>query len=101
MSAGKVKIAPAEIDVPAEAPVATILFSRILGGPNSGRTAIEMTAAGIAVATGIPANNPTYALADSMMTVRMMERTIALKDSCGAGPALVVIARHPSIFSRD
>ena len=59
MSAGRVKIAPAEMDVPAEAPVATMLFSRMFERPNSGSTAIEMTAAGIAVATVIPANNPT------------------------------------------
>ena len=59
MSAGRVKIAPAEIDVPAEAPVATMLFSRMLERPNSGNTAMEMTAAGIAVATVMPANSPT------------------------------------------
>jgi len=59
MSAGRVKIAPAEMEVPAEAPVATILFSRIFVRPNSGRTAIEITAAGIAVATVMPANKPT------------------------------------------
>jgi hypothetical protein len=52
-----------------------------LGRPNSGRTAIEMTAAGIAVATVIPANNPTYALADARMTVRIMERRMALSVS--------------------
>ncbi len=59
MSAGKVNIAPAEIEVPADAPVATILFSRMLVFPNNGSTAIEMTAAGIAVATVRPANKPT------------------------------------------
>ncbi len=59
MSAGSVKIAPAEIDVPADAPVATMLFSRMFDRPNSGRTAIEITAAGIAVATVSPANKPT------------------------------------------
>ena len=52
-------MAPAEMDVPAEAPVATILFSRMLDFPNSGSTAIEITAAGMAVATVRPANNPT------------------------------------------
>ena len=53
------KIAPAAIELPAEAPVATMLFSRIFGRPNSGSTAMEMTAAGIAVATVRPANKPT------------------------------------------
>src|SRR6266478_367077 len=101
MSAGKVKIAPAEIDVPAEAPVATILFSRIFGRPKSGRTAIEMTAAGMAVATVIPANKPTYALAEARMTVRMTERRMALSVSCGAGAAPAFIPRHPLIFLQD
>ena len=52
-------MAPAEMDVPADAPVATMLFSRMLDLPNNGSTAIEITAAGIAVATVMPANNPT------------------------------------------
>ncbi len=59
MSAGRVKIAPEAIDEPAEAPVATMLFSRMLVLPNSGKRAIEMTAAGMAVATVSPTNKPT------------------------------------------
>src|SRR5271165_2442123 len=105
MSAGSVKMAPEAIDDPAEAPVATMLFSRMLVLPNSGRRAIEMTAAGIAVATVRPANKPTYALADARMTVRITERMMAFSVSCGAGAALRVglalIARRPSIFSSD
>ena len=59
MSAGSVKIAPAAMEDPAEAPVATMLFSRMLEPPNRGSTAMEITAAGIAVATVRPANRPT------------------------------------------
>ena len=51
-------MAPAEMLLPAEAPVATMLFSRTFGGPNRRSTAIAMTAAGMAVATVSPANNP-------------------------------------------
>ena len=58
ISAGSVNTAPAAIDEPAEAPVATILFSRMLERPSSFSTAIETTAAGIAVATVRPANRP-------------------------------------------
>jgi len=47
MSAGKVKMGR-EMDVPADAPW-QMLFSRNIDFPNNGSTAIEMTAAGIAV----------------------------------------------------
>ena len=57
-SAGSVKITPVAIDVPAEAPVATMLFSRMCPPPSSFSTAIDTTAAGIAEAIVIPANSP-------------------------------------------
>src|SRR5271168_770509 len=109
MSAGRVKIAPEAIDEPAEAPVATMLFSRMLVLPNSGNRAIEMTAAGMAVATVSPTNKPTYAFADARMTVRITDRMMALRVNCAAGTALGVelgaagalIAHRPSIFSAD
>src|SRR5271168_1777543 len=103
MSAGRVKIAPEAIEEPAEAPVATMLFSRMLVLPNRGRRAIEITAAGMAVATVKPTNKPTYALADARITVRITERMMALSVNCRAGTALgagpELIARRPSIFS--
>jgi hypothetical protein len=45
-----VKITPAAIEDPAEAPVCTMLFSRMLPPPSTRSTAIETTAAGMAVA---------------------------------------------------
>ena len=53
-SAGIVKIVPAAIDEAAEAPVATMLFSRMLERPIRRSTPMETTAAGIAVATVSP-----------------------------------------------
>src|ERR1700730_8367125 len=90
MSAGRVKIAPEAIDEPAEAPVATMLFSRMLVLPNSGNRAMEITAAGIGVATVSPTNKPTYALADARMTVRITERMMAFSVNCAAGTALTL-----------
>src|SRR5512134_1704634 len=86
-SAGIVKIVPAAIDEPAEAPVATMLFSRMLERPSSRSTPIETTAAGIAVATVSPANRPRYAFAAASSTVRISERTIARTVNCRAGSA--------------
>ena len=57
-SAGTVKITPEAIDEPAEAPVCTMLFSRIVLPPSRRSTAIETTAAGIADAMVRPANSP-------------------------------------------
>ncbi len=57
-SAGIVKIVPAAMEAAAEAPVATMLFSRMLERPRSFSTPMEMTAAGIAVATVSPAKRP-------------------------------------------
>lgn len=56
-SAGIVKITLEVIDEPAEAPVCTMLFSR-MPPPNVLSTAIEITAAGIAEAIVMPANRP-------------------------------------------
>jgi hypothetical protein len=53
-----VKITPEAIDVPADAPVWTMLFSRMPPPPSARRTAIETTAAGMADAIVMPANNP-------------------------------------------
>jgi hypothetical protein len=58
INAGIVNITPVAIEVPAEAPVATMLFSRICPPPSIFSTAIETTAAGIAEAMVIPANRP-------------------------------------------
>ena len=57
-SAGIVNTVPAAIEEPAEAPVATMLFSRMLLRPRSLSTPIDTTAAGIAVATVRPAKRP-------------------------------------------
>ena len=57
-SAGTVKITPEAIEVPAEAPVCTMLFSRMPPPPSARSTAIETTAAGIAEAMVMPANRP-------------------------------------------
>ncbi len=57
-SAGIVNIVPAAMDEAAEAPVATMLFSRMLERPSRRSTPIEMTAAGMAVATVSPAKSP-------------------------------------------
>ena len=57
-SAGIVKITPEAIDEPAEAPVCTMLFSRMPPPPSTRSTAIETTAAGIADAMVMPAKRP-------------------------------------------
>ncbi len=57
-SAGTVKITPDAMLDPAEAPVWTMLFSRMLPPPSTRSTAIETTAAGIAEAIVSPANSP-------------------------------------------
>ena len=53
-----VKITPEAIEEPAEAPVCTMLFSRMPPPPSSRSTAMEITAAGIAEAMVMPANSP-------------------------------------------
>ena len=57
-SAGIVKITPEAIDEPAEAPVCTMLFSRMVLPPSMRSTAIDTTAAGMAEAMVMPANRP-------------------------------------------
>src|SRR5688500_19064992 len=73
-SAGIVKITPAAIDEPAEAPVCTMLFSRMVPPPSRRSTPIETTAAGIAVAIVRPANKPRYVLAAARITASTMAR---------------------------
>src|ERR1043165_1947799 len=90
-SAGSVKITPAEIDAPADAPVCTILFSRMCPPPNRRSTAIDTTAAGIAVAIVRPANNPRYVFAAARIIASTIERTIARADSCGAVRVVVLV----------
>ena len=59
MSAGSVqKITPEAMEQPADAPVATMLFSRMPPPPRTRSTAIETTAAGIAEAMVTPAKSP-------------------------------------------
>ena len=53
-----VKITPEAIEEPAEAPVCTMLFSRMPAPPSAPSTAIETTAAGIAEAMVMPAKRP-------------------------------------------
>ena len=49
---------PEAIDEPADAPVCTMLFSRMPPPPSARRIAIDNTAAGIAEAIVIPAKSP-------------------------------------------
>ena len=49
---------PEAIDEPADAPVCTMLFSRIVLPPSTRSTAMDTTAAGIAEAMVMPANRP-------------------------------------------
>ena len=58
ISAGIVNMTPVAMDEPADAPVETMLFSRMCPPPNNFRMAIETTAAGIAEAMVRPANKP-------------------------------------------
>ena len=90
-SAGSVKITPAEIDAPADAPVCTMLFSRMCPPPNSRSTAIETTAAGIAVAIVSPANRPRYVFAAASTMASTIERMIARAVSCGAAEVGVAL----------
>src|SRR5688572_8588547 len=70
MSAGMVKMAPEATDVPAEAMVWTMLFSRMVRRRNALRTARETTAAGMLAATVRPAFRPRYVLAAPRRTAR-------------------------------
>src|SRR3546814_897732 len=82
ISAGIVKITPAAIDEPAEAPVWTMLFSRMVPPPSSRSTPIDTTAAGMAVAMVRPANRPRYALAAARTIARMTASSTARKVNC-------------------
>jgi hypothetical protein len=57
-NAGSVKITPDAMEEPADAPVCTMLFSRMPPPPSTRSTAMDTTAAGIAEAMVRPANNP-------------------------------------------
>jgi hypothetical protein len=77
ISAGIVKITPAAIEEPAEAPVCTMLFSRMVPPPNRRSTPIDTTAAGIAVAIVRPANRPRYVFAAARIIASAIARMIA------------------------
>src|SRR4051812_9016362 len=79
-----VKITPAAMELPADAPVCTMLFSSMCPPPSTRRTAIETTAAGIADAIVIPANNPKYAFAAAKTIASTTDRITARTVSCGA-----------------
>ena len=85
ISAGIVKITPAAIEEPAEAPVCTMLFSRMLPPPSKRSTPIETTAAGIAVAIVSPANNPRYVFAAASTIASTTESRTARTLSWGVG----------------
>ena len=76
------KITPEAIDEPADAPVCTMLFSRMVLPPSTRSTAIETTAAGMADAMVSPAKSPRYVLAAASRTARTMARMIARGVSC-------------------
>src|SRR5436190_9115859 len=82
-SAGTVKTTPADTDEPAEAVVCTMLFSSTVWRANSRSTAIEMTAAGIADETVMPAKRPRYALAPARTAASTTPSTNALIVTCG------------------
>src|SRR5262245_29737000 len=75
-----VKMSPEAMEQPAEAPVDTMLFSRMPPRPRAPSRAIETTAAGMAEAMVRPAKRPMYALpAPSSIAsrmARMMARTL-------------------------
>src|ERR1041385_8999686 len=75
-SAGMVKITPAAIDAAADAPVCTMLISRIVPTPSARSTAIDTTAAGIAAA---------------IVIAKMIESTIARAVSCGTALELIAL----------
>ena len=73
------KITPAEIDAAADAPVCTMLFSRMCPPPRSLSTAIETTAAGIADEMVRPANKPRYVFAAARTIASTIESTIGAR----------------------
>ena len=73
--AGRVKMAPAASDSPADPMVCTILFSSILSLRSTKRISpMEMTAAGIDADTVIPTRSPRYAFAAPNTTASMIPR---------------------------
>src|SRR5688572_28664533 len=99
--AGMVKMAPDATDVPADAMVWTMLFSRMVRRRNALRTASETTAAGMLAATVSPAFRPRYVLAAPRRTARTRPSQRPLKvisamewcagtcgtsSGCGGGP---------------
>ena len=65
-----VKMAPEATDVPADAMVWTMLFSRMVRRRKALSTASETTAAGMLAATVRPAFRPRYVLAAPSSTAR-------------------------------
>src|SRR5215471_17087339 len=90
-SAGIVKITPAAIEAAADAPVWTMLFSRMCPPPKSFNTAIDTTAAGIEDEIVRPANSPRYVLAAARIIARMIDSRIARNVSCGEVEVVAVI----------
>ena len=73
--AGRVKIAPAATDSPAEPMVCTILFSNMESLFNMTRmTPMDITAAGMDADTVMPTLRPRYALAAPNSTARSIPR---------------------------
>ena len=88
--AGKVKIAPAATDSPAEPMVCTMLFSRMESRRKITRiTPMEITAAGIEADTVMPTRSPKYAFAPpnntASNTPRMIDTTVNSGNTLSAG----------------
>ena len=81
-SAGTVKITPDAIEVPAEAPVCTMLFSRMPPPPSARSTAIETTAAGMAEA-GYDVLNDVVLNVDRAMDLHAGDMVEALEPFLG------------------
>jgi len=90
-SAGTVKITPAAIEDPADAPVCTMLFSRMCPPPSTRSTAIDTTAAGIAVAIVSPAKSPRYVFAAAKIIASTIDKMTARGVSCGPGEVFMVV----------
>src|SRR6185312_1062044 len=87
-----VKMSPEAMEQPAEAPVDTMLFSRMPPRPSAPRMPIETTAAGMAEAMVRPAKRPMYALPAPRMAASTMARMMARALICGGfgeGNALI------------
>ena len=91
------KITPVAIEVPADAPVATILFSRMCPPPSIFNIAIDTTAAGIAEAIVMPANRPRYALAAARITASTIANTTARRVNSGGDLGFILSAPGPML----